>query len=253
MDGRLPAVDEALPALKHWRPSVLKAWFLNVLTGLMVGCALIVTILSIRRELVGARRTGSLSPVTTESNWADYAAVGRVLGPPDARVTIVEFGDFECPYCRRFAGYVDSLRSLGASVKVVYKHFPLPNHRFAVAAATASECSGEQGQFDSMHAALYAHPESIGVAPWWWFANAAGVRDSVRFNACIRSSAPSESLRRDSIAGDRLDVRGTPTLLIQQWRFDGLPPFDTLRSYVERAAKEKAAGQAERVRRRYDA
>ena len=96
----------------------------NLATGVLVVCAVVVTGLLVRRELRGPASEASSFKVETQSDWRNVA-VGHELGPADAKVTIVEFADFECPYCRRFSQYVDSLHSLGRSVRVIYRHFPV--------------------------------------------------------------------------------------------------------------------------------
>lgn len=212
----------------------IREWIQNAATALMVTCAVVITVAVLRRELGrGSERT--FAPVRVEKDWQEYALSGHSLGPSDATVTIVEFSDFQCPFCRRFATFHDSLTKLGVRVKVVYRHFPLPAHQFAIAAARASECGAAQGRFDAMHAALFAHQESIGVAPWSTFARAAAVRDSAAFHFCMMSTDPVAALAVDTAAAKRLQVRGTPTLLIHDLRVDGLPIFDSLLVYVQRA------------------
>ncbi len=121
---------------------------------------------------------------------------------------------------------------------MLYRHFPMPNHRFAVPAARASECAGDQGRFPEMHRALFENADSLGLAPWWWFASLAGVTDSSGFAECVRSSSPLLALERDVREGRRLGVEGTPTLLVGAWRVNGVPPLDTLRAYIKRATEE---------------
>lgn len=211
----------------------------NVVTGILVACAIVVTVLVVRRELLPNRGSqGSIAGIRYQKDWAAYAREGRPIGSPNARVTIVVFADFQCPFCARFARYNDSLSRLGIPVRVLFRHYPLPNHPAALAAARASECAAALGRFGHMHDALFAHPESLGVAPWWWFAALAGIetKDSVQFNHCVQDSTPITALANDTVAGNRLGVRGTPTLLIHDLRIDGVPPFDSLKAYVERAA-----------------
>jgi protein-disulfide isomerase len=164
---------------------------------------------------------------------------GHTLGADSSGVTLVEFADFECPYCRRFEKYIDSIRSLGYHVRVVYRHFPLSIHRFAVPAARASECANEQGRFEQMHAILFANSDSLGLAPWWWFARTAGVRDSGRFDSCVRSPSAIRALQRDAVDGNRLGVHGTPTILMDGFKIEGVPPFDSLKAYVQRVRGDR--------------
>jgi protein-disulfide isomerase len=213
----------------------------NFATGVLVCCALIVTTILVRREFLDVPRSIRTPAVAVQKDWKTYAASGHTLGPADSKVTIVEFADFECPYCRRFNSDVDSLRSLGKSFKVVYRHFPLPIHRFAIPAARASECASDQARFDEMYAALYSHRDSLGIAPWLSFARMAHIPDHARFDRCMREAKPIAALQRDTADGRHLHVTGTPTLLIGSLRVDGLPSFDSLVAYIDRARGSQSA------------
>ncbi|MFN8670411.1 MAG: thioredoxin domain-containing protein [Gemmatimonadaceae bacterium] len=211
---------------------------MNGVTGLLVFCALVVTALLLRRELSPQRVRVAMPVPSVVEDWQTYATSGHTLGNQDARVTIVEFADFECPYCRQLHLFVDSLRLLGKDFKVIYRHFPVQGHKFALAAARASECAADQGRFAELHSWLYSHPDSIGVAPWTWFASNAGVADSAKFSQCIRSNAAVEALARDTIAARRLGVTGTPTILIGKLLIAGLVPLDSLAAYIDRAGPQ---------------
>ncbi|MEA3244784.1 MAG: thioredoxin domain-containing protein [Gemmatimonadota bacterium] len=203
----------------------------------LVACALTVTALYVRRELtVGAGRPASYVPIV-QSDWGKYARAGHVIGDAGAQATIVEFADFECPYCRVFASYTDSLRSLGVRFRVVYRHYPLSMHRFAIPAARASECAAEQGRFATMHSHLFQFADSLGLVSWWWYAKRAGVEDSARFAKCVSASAPIPALGRDTADARVLRIRGTPLLLVGSQRLDGVPSFDSLRAYISRSVK----------------
>lgn len=122
-------------------------------------------------------------------------------------------------------------------VSVVYRHFPLPNHPHAVGAARASDCAAAQGKFSAFHDALFSAQDSIGVVGWSRFATAAGITDLPRFEACAASTGRLATLERDTAAARRLRVSGTPTLLINELRFQGALPKDTLEAYVRRALR----------------
>jgi protein-disulfide isomerase len=219
---------------------------MSVATIILSGCAVVMTATLLHREFAAPVRlvSGPSAPVQ-QVDWARYAESGHSIGAADAKVTVVEFADFECPYCRRFNLLADSLRAVGKSFRVVYRHFPLPTHRFAIPAARASECASRQGKFAEMHAVLFANSDSLGLAPWAWFADRAGVRDSVRFAACVKETKPIDALVQDTTDGHRLGVTGTPTLLIGSLRVGGLPSFDSLSAYIDRAAagNRAAAGK----------
>jgi protein-disulfide isomerase len=213
----------------------MSRWGANVITALLVLCAVAVAAASVHREVqYGKTRSGSAA-VTAVKDWQSYATEGHVLGSADAPVTIVEFSDFLCPYCARFAEYADSLRSLGENVKVVYRHLPGTRRDLAIPAIRASECAADENKFEGMHDALFTNFDSLGIAPWWWFARTAGVRDSVRFARCVESTEPILRLAEDTAAARRLNANSTPTLLIHETRPRGLPSFDSLLAYVRRA------------------
>lgn len=82
------------------------------------------------------------------SGWQRYADVGNRLGPETAAVTIIEFGDYQCPYCRESEAHLRAiLRKHENDVSLVYRHFPLPGHGSAYPAARAAECAGKQDRF----------------------------------------------------------------------------------------------------------
>jgi protein-disulfide isomerase len=220
----------------------------NVLTGVLVLCALLVTGLLVRRELMSPpaqaaeRQSGG-----TVADWRTYGEEGKHrIGPDAAPVTIVEFSDFQCPFCRVIAARLDSLRALHPrEVAVVYRHYPLRIHPHAVAAARASECAGEQGRFWQMHDVLYREQEAIGQVRWGRFAGLAGIADSVSFERCMDRVEAHPAIRNDTIAGGRLGVTATPTLLINQYRVTGATPLDTLLAYVQRFSSSGTRHRAE--------
>jgi protein-disulfide isomerase len=151
-------------------------------------------------------------------------------------VTIVEFSDFECPFCGALAKQLQAIRHhYPNEVAIEYRHFPLSSHHYALAAARASECAAAQGKFEAFHDAVFAAQDSIGVVPWEHFAIIAGVTNMLAFRDCYAQAGPIPALARDTLAGRRLRVRGTPTLLINETRLEGTQPLDTLELYVAKA------------------
>jgi protein-disulfide isomerase len=220
---------------------VIRDTLMNVVTGLMVLSALTVTGLLARRELGSPGASPSGFVVQSEPAWREYAAVGHRIGPANAPVTITEFGDFECPACRHFDEQLRTVRLRHpGEIALVYRHFPVRTHRFAVAAARASECADAQGRFEAMHDTLFANPDSLGVVPWTWYAERAGVPDTAAFAVCARASGQLVNLAADTMAARKLKLRGTPTVLVNDLRFTGSPPLDSIEAIVARA--RKAAG-----------
>lgn len=107
-----------------------------------------------------------------------------------------------------------------------------------MAAAAASECAAQQGGFEKFSDALFSKQDSIGNFPWERYASAAGIPDLRAFRTCISIPDTVPAIRADIAAGVSLDVAGTPTYLINDVRFQGVEPFDTLQVYVERALRQ---------------
>jgi protein-disulfide isomerase len=210
-------------------------WISNLLTGVLVVCALIVTALVARRELMPTARQHAPEPEFV-SQWQRFAAAGQRMGPATAPVTVVEFSDFQCPACRALASSIEEIRRREPSrVAVVYRHFPLSGHPHARAAAHASECAASQSAFGAFHNLLFAEQASIGQTGWADFARRAGVRDLGAFETCLGDSSRAQSvLQRDSLAGAELHVAPTPTFMINGWKIVGVPPLDTIRAYIDR-------------------
>jgi protein-disulfide isomerase len=219
----------------------------NAATCTLVLCAVVVTALLVRRELFTSTVPDTVmgaapEPARAVAEWREYAVGAHIAARPDALVTIVEFSDFQCPFCRAFAARLDTIQAENpGSVALVYRHYPLPSHPHAGRAALASECAGLQGRFWEMHDGLFIGQDSIGVRAWESYAAAAGIPDSLQFRSCMEQEGGEAAIRRDIAAGTRLNVQGTPTTLINELRVSGTPPLDSLRAYIRRA--ESAAGR----------
>lgn len=160
---------------------------------------------------------------------------------------VIVFSDYECPACKALAGRLKSLE-LRPDLKFVvqFRHYPLSHHSFARPAAIASECAREQGRWAAMHTALYGSQDRFGEVSWGQYAAQADVPDSARFSACVLGDATAEGVVvRDSIAGSRLRIRGTPTLLIDDRLVLGAPTEKALHDLLHQAkvARESVTGR----------
>lgn len=201
-------------------------------------CALTVTGLAVRREFFTSGPSISQGQPANVPDWRSYAAEGRRDGPVNAPVTIVEFSDYQCPFCRRTFARLDSLRKAEPTrVAIVHRHFPLPGHAQALSAALAAECAADQGVFGAYQATLYANQDSLSPASWSPLAKAAGVGDLPRFEACVRDSTFKDNVYRDLAAGHRLEVIATPSLLINHLRVQGEVPGDALAKLLDSAER----------------
>lgn len=164
------------------------------------------------------------------------------LGPEDAPVTLIEFSDFECPYCGRFFSTLQRLKQeYGDSLRIVYRHYPLDNHPNAFQAARASMCAADQGRFWEMHDLLFQEQDRLGSADLEEKARRLGL-DVATFAACLASDSHVERIERDMREGDRVGVDGTPALFV-----NGIPvpggaaPYEVVAEMIDEELARRAA------------
>jgi protein-disulfide isomerase len=159
-----------------------------------------------------------------------------VKGDPDAPVTIIEFSDFECPFCARF--YTDTLGQIQSEyidtgkVKLVYRDFPLSFHPNAQKAAEAAECAAEQGKFWEMHDLLFEQGVQGGVTSFKSFASQLGL-DTTAFNTCLDTNAMAAEVRADMADGTAAGIRGTPGFVVNGQVISGAQPFSVFQQAIE--------------------
>ena len=157
-----------------------------------------------------------------------------VIGPKYAPVTIVEFADFECPYCRQVEPDLTKLQQeFPGKLKIAYKNFPLPSHPHAQKAAEAAFCAGEQGQFWPYHDRLYKQDANELEVRQLKEVAASLKLDTTRFNQCLDSGHAAAAVRSDAEEGASLGVNGTPSFFINGYFLSGALQYDTLRDFVQ--------------------
>jgi protein-disulfide isomerase len=146
----------------------------------------------------------------------------HVLGPATARVTLVEYGDYECPFCGAAHPILKQVRQVtGDDLRFAYRHFPLSQiHPHAYQAAEAAEAAGAQGRFWEMHDLLFANQDRLGLRDLIGYAGALEL-DLERFVTDLRGHAYADRLREDFLSGVRSGVNGTPTFFVNGMRHDG--------------------------------
>ena len=150
-------------------------------------------------------------------------------GPADAPVTLVEYGDFQCPHCGRAFPIVEELlRKFAGRIRFVFRNFPLTEaHEFAEVAAEAAEAAAAQGRFWEMHHALFTHQNALEPSHLLQYAGKLGI-DARKFAEALESRAFKDRVREDFLSGARSGVNGTPTFFLNGFRYDGswdLPDF----------------------------
>lgn len=163
----------------------------------------------------------------------------HVQGLPTAAVTLVEYGDYECPHCGAAHPIVKQLQeAMGEELRYVFRHFPLTQiHPHAQAAAEAAEAAGAQGKFWEMHDLLFEYQDSLEEGNLLRFAAALEL-DVTRFANDLERGIFEERVREDFMSGVKSGVNGTPTFFINDVRHDGPWDYESLLDAVSRAADE---------------
>lgn len=161
----------------------------------------------------------------------------HVQGGPQALVTLVEYGDFECPYCGSAYPLLKEVqRRMGDSLRFVFRHFPLAEmHPHALPAAEAAEAASAQRQFWPMHDALYEHQSALGLTHLVSYARALQL-DVSRFSKELEAQLYRPRVEEDFRGGVRSGVNGTPTLFINGERYDGPVDVASLLTVLKAAA-----------------
>ena len=169
-------------------------------------------------------------------------ASDRSRGPADAPVVIVEFSDFECPYCGRATATLAALMDrYPERIRFVYKDFPLPNHPNAFKAAEAGHCAHEQGMFWELHDRMFGMQDALDVESLKAYADDLGL-DADEFNACLDDGRHAPSVDREMAAGRGYGTTSTPTLFINGRAVFGALPLDVF----DRIVREELDAAARR-------
>jgi protein-disulfide isomerase len=164
-------------------------------------------------------------------------------GPEDAPVTIIEFSDFQCPYCARFQEETlpQILSNYGDQVRFVYRDFPLTSlHANALNAAEASECADDQGKYWEYHDLLFQNQAALDVESLKSYAASLGL-DTAAFDDCLASGKYAQEVAKDLQDGTNAGVQGTPSFFINGTPIQGAQPFAAFQAAIE-AALSKAGG-----------
>jgi len=177
-----------------------------------------------------------LEPIRVE-----VAATGPARGPDSAPVTIVEFSDFQCPYCGKLTPTLKAIeQKYGNKVRIVFRQFPLNFHQFAQKAAEASLCAADQGKFWEMHDALFANQQALAVEQLKAKATELGL-NADQFNSCLDSGKTTAAIQADMKDGAAAGVQGTPAMFINGRFINGAVPLEQITSVIDDELKRKGA------------
>jgi protein-disulfide isomerase len=197
---------------------------------------------SVRAQRVQKARVAYLDSLREKANVlvllappsADFAVGDAArLGPASAPVQLVEFADFECPYCIKVHPELQRLKAeFGDRISLVYKDFPLPMHAHAQKAAEAARCAGTQDKFWQYHDRLFSSKQ-IDVPQLKQFAADLGL-DVAKFNACLDSGQQAAAVQKDAAEAQKIGLSATPSFFLNGHFFTGALQYQDLRQMVLR-------------------
>lgn len=201
----------------------LETLFTSILV--VAACAVAITVVRGPRESTPTRNSLVSTPPEYIPSWEDGLQFGHVLaGRDSAPLTLMVLADLECAACAAFdLRLTEVLERRADQVRVVFLHFPLPYHRFALPAARAAECAAQYGLFKEWVDAIYTRQDSLGLKPWSSYAAEIGVMDSLAIQTCALESESGPKIAGGLEFGKRIGLVGTPTVILNGWRFNAVP------------------------------
>jgi protein-disulfide isomerase len=171
--------------------------------------------------------------ITLQEPRTQVAATGPSKGPEAAKVTIVEFSDFQCPFCSKARDTADKVvTNYAGKVRLVFRDYPLPFHEKALKAAEAGQCANEQGKFWEMHDEMFAHQDKLALDDLKASAKKLGL-DASKFDSCLDGSKYAEVVQQNLKAGQAAGVNGTPAFFVNGRMISGAQPFEKFKEIVD--------------------
>ncbi len=192
-----------------------------------------------------AAKSGTKAPETASAGASDSdllpVGASYAKGPATAPVTIIEFSEFQCPFCKRVGPTMKSIKKeYGDKVRVVFKHNPLPFHKKADYAAQASIAAGMQGKFWEMHGKLFENQKKLDPADIDGYAKAIGL-DEAKYKADVTSKKVKDLVAADKKLASKVGARGTPNFFINGEQLSGAQPLPKFKAVIDKQLKAAEA------------
>ena len=184
----------------------------------------------------------SEGPMKTISSkkWDILLKGGHTIGPKDAPITLVEFSDFQCPYCGMFEKVLEKYRhDHPGQIRLIMYNYPLRQHPQAVTAAEAAECVAKMGNYARFHNLLFKNQRIFPSQPFDSLAQLAGVKDLTALHGCMRDTTTILAIKHQIEMGNSVDLFQTPTIIINRNYYSGSLSYDELQAAVQLALKSK--------------
>jgi protein-disulfide isomerase len=160
------------------------------------------------------------------------------IGPKDAKVTLIEFSDFECSFCGKNVPTIKELaKTYGDKIKIVFRDFPLDFHPNAKTAAMAAGCANDQGKFWQYHDKLFENQKKLDLESLKSYAKELGLNAS-EFSKCLDSKKHESEVTKDAQDGQKASVTGTPTSFINGRKVEGAQPIDQFKKIIDEELKK---------------
>lgn len=226
--------------------NTISIWLLLLLFIQVILSALVIKRLNdLDQNIANLTITSQVSAVSNQPEPPAYVENVSIdddpyLGTVGAPITIVEFSDYQCPYCADIVPEIEAvLNENDGQIQFVYRDFPLENiHPDAFKAAKAANCAGEQGRYWQMHALLFANQSALSVENLKAYAVELEL-DTEQFNTCLDSDKPADEIRHDVSDALAYEVNSTPTFFVNGYRVVGASP-ELLRQAIEDALEKEA-------------
>jgi protein-disulfide isomerase len=189
---------------------------------------------TVRRQYLDTLRVKTTVRITLEPP-RQRVSIGKApaKGPAGAPIEIIEFSDFQCPFCQKANAIVDQvLKEYGDRIRFAYRHFPLPNHPDARPAAEASQCAAEQNRFWPYHDKLFANPSRLSTVDLKQHAADLGL-EAKAFNSCVDTHKYGADVQADIEAGVVAGGDATPAFFINGRMVSGAQPFDVFKRVID--------------------
>jgi protein-disulfide isomerase len=167
----------------------------------------------------------------------DVANVTSAMGDKDAKVTLVEFSDYQCPFCKRVRPTIWRLvDEYKGKLRYVFMDFPLSFHKDAKKAAEAARCAGDQGKYFEMNRKLFDNQDKIGIGNLKGYAKELGL-DVKKFDKCLDDGAHTKDIEASIAKGSSVGVSGTPAYFINGIMISGAQPYESFKELIDSELK----------------
>jgi protein-disulfide isomerase len=179
------------------------------------------------------------NPNPSPVNLSDVLKITKddvILGDPNAPVTIIEYSDYQCPFCKRFFDESETVLRKDyietGKVKMIYRDFPLPGHPYAMPAAEAANCAKDQGKFWAYHDLIFKNQNNLATIDYLKLAEELKMNTS-DFKNCLDSKKYTQKIQNDYNSGSNIGVNGTPTFFINGKQIVGAQPYSAFKNAID--------------------